>query len=322
MAAGGAQGVRSFTVADGVIGFDLFFQGHPRCIAAFAVVEPSGRFVLIETGPESTLEQLELGLRDAGLSPEGLEAILVTHIHLDHAGAAGALAARTGRPVYVHEAGLPHLASPERLWASATRVFGPAMGSLWKGITPVPRELLRPLGEHTALSFFGRSIDAYHTPGHASHHVVFALEGGVVFAGDAAGVRPPGVDYVRVPAMPPELDIEQWCRSVELVRSLRPSTLVLTHFGTLSGFLDAHLDAVARQLRTWGDAVLEGLQRGLEGEALARRLQALELEELRRAGLDEGAVAPFELITPVRLVAEGYRRYWVRLGPQHQGPAR
>lgn len=313
---------RTFPVAEGVVGLDLLFQGRPHSIAAFALLGPGGRFVLIECGPESTLDALKVSLAEAGLEVGHLEAILVTHIHLDHAGAAGALARETGCPVYVHEAGLPHLAEPDRLWASAGRVFGPdAMETLWKGITPVPRDQLRALGEHTRLSFFGRHIDAYHTPGHASHHVVFTLDGEVLFAGDVAGVRPPGVPYVRVPAMPPELHIEQWQRSVELVRSLRPRRLVLTHFGPLDGAIDPHLDAVQRQLQTWGDAVLEGLRQGLGTDEMVRRLEALEAEEVRALGAGPEALEPFELVTPVRLVLEGYRRYWTRVHPERLHPS-
>ncbi|HEY8498002.1 MAG TPA: MBL fold metallo-hydrolase [Limnochordales bacterium] len=307
---------RTFAAADGVVGLDLLFQGRPEAIAAFCLMGPGGRFVLIECGPESTYEGLVAALDEAGLRLDGLVALLVTHIHLDHAGAAGRIATEAGCPVYVHPAGLEHLAEPSRLWASASRVFGDAMVPLWKSITPVPREQLRPLEDGQRLRFFGRTVEALHTPGHASHHVAFRLDGDVVVAGDLAGVRLPGMRYVRAPAMPPELQVETWLESLERVRRLRPSRLLLTHFGPVAEEVDDHLQRVGAQLGRWSEAVLQGIREGLDDAAIMRRLEALEDQEMGGELDGARARAMMELVTPLLPMTQGYRRYWTRHHPE------
>lgn len=307
---------RTFPVADGIVGLDLMFQGRPGGIGAFALVGPGGRFVLIESGPESTYEGLLAALSEAGLEPSRLEAVLLTHIHLDHAGAAGRLARQTGCAVYVHPVGLPHLADPSRLWASASRVFGDAMERLWKAITPVPQDRLRPLEDGVRLTLVGRDVEAYHTPGHASHHVVFRVDGSLLFAGDLAGVRLPQLPYVRVPAMPPELEVETWIASLRRARELRPRQLVLTHFGSVTEGVEEHLAAVERQLRRWSEAVLDGMRDGLDDAGLLRRLQALEAREMGGGPAADEARATLELVTPLGQVLQGYRRYWTRHHPE------
>ncbi|MEW6046040.1 MAG: MBL fold metallo-hydrolase [Bacillota bacterium] len=308
---------RTFPIARDVVGIDLLFQGRPNLIASFVLIGPGGRFVIIEPGPESTLDGLKAGLAEAGLSLQRLEGVLVTHIHLDHAGAAGQLSREAACPVWVHETGLPHLADPSRLWASASRTFGAdLMEQLWKGITPVPKELLRGIGEHAALEFFGHTVEALYTPGHAAHHVAYLLDGELLFAGDAAGVAPPGRSYVRVPAMPPELDVEQWDETTRRLRSLGLRKLVFTHFGPASGPPEGYLESVSRQLEAWSEAVLAGLKAGASDEELARRLQALEVSAAAAHGVDARELEAYELITPIRLIVKGYQRYWQKVHPE------
>ena len=214
---------------------DVRHLGRERVIGAWLV---DG--CLIDPGPSSSLEHLLEELGD-----ERPERLLLTHIHLDHAGAAGSLVRRwPDLEVWVHERGAPHLAAPEKLVASATRLYGDDMDRLWGEIVAVPRERLRVLsgGEREG------PWRVEYTPGHASHHVAFLHEpSGTAFAGDIAGVRIPPDGYVLAPTPPPDIDLEAWRRSIETVAAWKPERIAPTHFGSW--------DDVGRQLDLLSDAL-------------------------------------------------------------------
>jgi glyoxylase-like metal-dependent hydrolase (beta-lactamase superfamily II) len=217
---------------------DLHHLGREKVICCW---EADG--VLVDPGPQSCEETLLDALGD-----ERPRALLLTHIHFDHAGAAGALVRRwPDLPVYVHERGAPHIARPERLVASATRLYGEAdMQRLWGDVIPVPEENLRVLvgGESGVEGAFSVA----YTPGHASHHVSFLHEdSGWAFVGDVAGVRVAPSDFVLAPTPPPDIDVEAWERSIDLVAGWEPSSLALTHFGEVSDPA-AHLEGVREAL--------------------------------------------------------------------------
>jgi len=216
---------------------DLNHLGTDRVIAAW---EHDG--VLVDPGPQSTEAALLQGLRE-----ERPRAVLLTHIHFDHAGASGALVRRwPDMPVYVHERGAPHLADPGRLVASAGRLYGPEnMQRLWGDVLPVPAENLHVLaGGETVLDAF----EVAYTPGHASHHVAYLhRDTGMAFCGDVAGVRIPPADYVVAPTPPPEVDVEAWERSLDQLEAWAPATLALTHFGQVDD-VGPHLLAVRERL--------------------------------------------------------------------------
>jgi glyoxylase-like metal-dependent hydrolase (beta-lactamase superfamily II) len=218
---------------------DVFHLGRERVIGCWEV---DG--VLVDPGPESSMETL---LERAG---EGFEprAVLLTHIHFDHAGASGALVRRwPDLPVYVHERGARHLADPERLVSSATRLYGEdGMRELWGEVVPVPEDNLHVLaGGETVLGDFR----VEYTPGHASHHVSYLHEpSGTALVGDVAGVRIPPADLVIAPTPPPDIDIEAWERSVDVVEGWRPQRLGLTHFGEVND-VERHLGELRRALR-------------------------------------------------------------------------
>jgi glyoxylase-like metal-dependent hydrolase (beta-lactamase superfamily II) len=225
--------------------------------------------VLVDPGPQSTEATLLEALD--GLAPS---AILLTHIHFDHAGVCGALARRwPGLPIYVHELGAPHLASPERLVASAARLYGGEEGlvRLWGEVVPVPEENLRVLrGGETVLDGFR----VEYTPGHASHHVSFLHQpSGTAFVGDVAGVRIPSSDYVLVPTVPPELDVEAWERSIALVERWAPACLAITHFGRVDD-VGPHLAATRERMHELvalaGKHGVEAFSAGLLGRVAAR----------------------------------------------------
>jgi len=199
--------------------------------------------VLVDPGPQSTEDTLVAALD--GLEPT---AVLLTHIHFDHAGAAGALVRRWPElPVYVHEVGAPHMAAPERLVASAARLYGGEreLARLWGDVVPVPERNLRIVhGGETVLGDFR----VEYTPGHASHHVSFLHEpSGTALVGDVAGVRIPPAEYVIAPTPPPDIDVEAWDRSLDLVAGWEPRALALTHFGRVDD-VRSHLDAMRERL--------------------------------------------------------------------------
>jgi glyoxylase-like metal-dependent hydrolase (beta-lactamase superfamily II) len=208
--------------------------------------------VLIDPGPQSCEETLL-----AALGEERPRALLLTHIHFDHAGVAGALVRRwPDLPVYVHERGAPHLARPERLVASATRLYGEeAMRRLWGDVVPVPEENLRVLtgGERGIEGAFR----VEYTPGHASHHVSYLHEdSGLAYAGDVAGVRIPPSELVVAPTPPPDVDVEAWDRSLDVLAGWQPQRLVVTHFGEVDD-PQSQLDRCREALHAEAELVAE-----------------------------------------------------------------
>jgi len=222
---------------------DVRHLGNERVIGCWEI---DG--VLVDPGPESSLETLL-----EGLEGERPRAVLLTHIHFDHAGASGALVRRwPDLPVYVHARGARHLADPERLVSSATRLYGEdGMRELWGEVVPVPQENLHVLeGGETVLGDFR----VEYTPGHASHHVCYLHEPtGTAAVGDVAGVRIPPAELVIAPTPPPDIDVDAWERAIDLVEDWRPQRLALTHFGEVTD-VERHLGDLRRTLRAQAGA--------------------------------------------------------------------
>ncbi len=217
---------------------DLMHTGLPRVIGCYQLDD-----VLVDPGPGSCLPTLLEGL--GGQVPR---ALLLTHIHLDHAGASGALVQRwPDLEVYVHERGAQHLVDPSRLLKSARRLYGEDMDALWGEMLPVPEANLRILsgGERV----LGEAVEVAYTPGHASHHVSF-LHKGTAYVGDVGGVRIPPSSMVQPPTPPPDIDVEAWHRSIELVSAWQPRRLAMTHFG-LTEDVDGQFSELARRLDDW-----------------------------------------------------------------------
>ena len=215
---------------------DTMHLGRPHVIGCWQV---DG--VLVDPGPQSSMATLIDALGD-----EMPEALLLTHIHLDHAAATGALVRRwPDLDVYVHERGAPHLVDPSRLLASAERLYGDQMERLWGEIVPVPEANVKPLrGGETVLG-----MRVAYTPGHASHHVCYLHEeSGTAFVGDVAAVRLPGVDLVVPPTPPPDIDVETWEDSIGIVEGWNPERLALTHFAAVDEPA-SHLAQVRERLR-------------------------------------------------------------------------
>jgi glyoxylase-like metal-dependent hydrolase (beta-lactamase superfamily II) len=248
--------------------------------------------VVIDPGPTSCLETLLEGLGD-----ERPRALLLTHIHLDHAGAGGSLVQRwPDLEVYVHERGARHMASPERLVESARMLYGDDMDRLWGEMLPVPEENLRVLEGGEAL--FDGAFEVAYTPGHASHHVSFLHEG-TAFVGDVGGARIAGSRLTIPPTPPPDIDVEKWHASIELIRGWKPDRLVMTHFG-VGEDVDAQLDELAGRLDDWAGRARE---QGLDGFVAGVRAEI--------AGhVDSDTAAAYEQAAPPEQLYAGLERYW------------
>ncbi len=220
------------SLASGLDYVDLRFQGRPGIIAT-AVLHGAAGVALIDPGPSTSLENLRSALREKGFGVTDVQQLLLTHIHLDHAGVAGSLVRENPSiDVYVHERGAPHMAQPDRLLQSAGRLYGQDMGPLWGEFLAVPVERLRSLKGGETIAAGGRELQVAYTPGHASHHVsYFDRSSRVAFVGDTAGIRTMGGTYVMPPMPPPDVDLEAWRESEARILAWDPDTLFLTHFG-------------------------------------------------------------------------------------------
>jgi len=294
-----------------IVTLDLNFQGRPRAIASY-LIRSGDAVILIESGPGSTLSSLEAGLRNEGLSPLDVTHVLLTHIHLDHAGAAGWLAAQAaGAEIYVHPVGAPHMLNPEKLIASATRIYGDRMESLWGEFLPVPEHQLKVPKDAEPIHIGNAEFIPLHTPGHAEHHYAYLFED-IVFCGDVGGVRIPGYPYLRVPMPPPELHIERWRESITRLRAAKPVRIAPTHFGIYDD-PEWQLDEVENGLNSaarW----LEGVMASDPSiEELRGAFTEWMITEGERAGLSEEVMEAYELANPPGMSADGLMRYWKKV---------
>ena len=304
----------TFEESPGVHRVDLEWNGLPGQVAAY-LVEGGDGVAVVECGPASTLPALLEGVRSLGREPEEITHVLVTHVHLDHAGGAGALLRHApSARVYAHPWGAPHLADPSRLLASAALLYGDRMHALWGETVPVPTDRLTMLEDGAEVRVGGRRLVALDTPGHARHHHAFHdPDAGLVFTGDVGGIRIGGARYVSAPTPPPEIDLGAWGASLERIRRLRPRLLLPTHFG---GFDDArwHLDDLAARLSAWAAWMREQAAAGVSGPALAAALEARATADIVAATGSAEAARAYALAVPYPMMAAGLERWWAKHG--------
>jgi glyoxylase-like metal-dependent hydrolase (beta-lactamase superfamily II) len=272
---------------------DLLLDGQERAIGAYVIESPEG-LALFDCGPSTTLPTLAAQLAIHGLGWEDIRHVLLSHIHLDHAGGAGHLARdHPHLTFWVSEVGAPHLVDPTRLVASARRLFGDDFDRLWGGVVPVPAERLRPTARAAA------GLDCFPSPGHARHHVNYVDGDGVMYSGDANGVRVAPYRFIVPAAPPPEIDLDAWSRTLDEIERRRPERLALIHFGLFDPA--EHLPRQREQLALWSDRVRAGFD---EEEFVA----AAHADLIETDGL--GAVTFYELPAPAWHSFRGLRRYW------------
>jgi len=290
---------------------DLGFQGFTNVIAAFSAATGDGRFVLFESGPASSVDAVQRAVEEDGFAIDDLAAIFATHVHLDHSGGAGVLARRTGCEVYAHPAGVAHLIDPHaKLLPSAERLYGDRLEPLWGRTEGVPSRQLKTAGHGEKIVIGELEVTAWHTPGHAVHHVAWQI-GGDVVTGDVGGIRFPGAAHVAPPMPPPDIDVVAWRESIELLRGLAPTRLLLTHYGAFDD-PERHLDELEDRLLRWTGIAETIVADGGQRADLATALQALEDGELGAEGLAQDIVERYRHLCPMPENSAGLYRYVVK----------
>jgi glyoxylase-like metal-dependent hydrolase (beta-lactamase superfamily II) len=296
---------------------DLRFLGRQSVVGTAVLEGPSG-LTLVDPGPTSCLPALEAGLADLGRRLEDVKALLLTHIHLDHAGATGTLLHRLpGAVAYVHERGAAHMIDPAKLLASATRLYGANMDRFWGEFRPVPADRLRVLrgGEH--LEIAGRTLQVEYTPGHASHHVsYFDMTSGIAYVGDTGGIRV-AAGYIKAPTPPPDIDLEQWETSLQTIEAWHAKALVLTHFGRVDDVTD-HLRRFRGVLARQAALVRETLASDGTDEERIRRFVEDMRADARRSLSAENAAAT-EAAAAFDQLWQGLARYWRKKAEREAG---
>lgn len=268
---------------------DLHHQGAERVIASYLLETDDGP-ALFDCGPSTAFQALKDGLRTRGLALTDIRHLLLSHIHLDHAGAAGAIVREHPElQVHVSGVGAPHLVDPSRLEASARRLYGDTFDTLWGELAPVPEENVHIVGDRVL------GLDCFPSPGHASHHVVYVATDGTAYCGDAAGVRIQPHDEVMPPTPPPEIDVEAWKSTLDELEARKPERLALVHFGVADD-VERHIDELRRRLDEW----VELIERGADETAFAERAVA---------EFDTAARDAYERAMPLWQSFAGLKRY-------------
>jgi glyoxylase-like metal-dependent hydrolase (beta-lactamase superfamily II) len=282
---------------------DLLHQGLDRIVGVY-VVESDDGLALFDCGPSSTIPALKQGLVDRGLELQDIRHLLLSHIHLDHAGAAGTLVREhPGLRVHVSPIGAPHIVDPTRLERSARRLYGDTFDALWGALEPVPEENVETVGDSAV------GLEVFPTPGHASHHVSYLTRDGTLHAGDAVGVRIQPGRYVFPAAPPPDIDLERWEQTFRSIEERRPARLALTHFGVAED-TEEHLARMRDELARLAERVRSGMPQ--EDFVAACREDVL--------ASDEGDVAYYERAGPVWQTYLGLKRYWDKHGGNGRFP--
>lgn len=295
---------------------DTKMHGRAGITGTFLIC--AAKTALVETGPKSSVDRVLEGLEAAGV--EHLDWIIVTHIHLDHAGAAGTLATRFPEAtIGVHEVGAPHLVDPSKLWSSASRIYGDAMEKLWGGIDPIDPGRIQGLTDGDSVDLGDRTLQVVETLGHAGHHHAYLDESsGTMFTGDAMGVRLADIGVFRPATPPPEFNLELALSSIDRIRKVSPTSVCLTHFGPteagqrpldVSGACDAAADA----LRRWQAWISDARTRTRDIDEVTEYVRG-EAHETFEGRIDPADIDRMEQTTSYRMNTSGYMRYLDKRG--------
>lgn len=299
---------------------DTRFQAMPQVIAVYLVIGPEGP-VLIESGPGSTIPAVVSALADYDLRPADIRAVLLSHIHLDHAGAAGWWASQ-GAQIYVHHVGLPHLVDPSKLMASATRIYGDRMDALWGQMIPVPAEQATAVYDGQTVEAGGLTFTALDTPGHANHHHAWLLrdyaQGTIAFTGDAAGIHLPAattghIDVADLPAPPPEFHMETWLQTLGRLAAAAPVALYPTHFDRIDD-VHGHLSSLRTLMIDTVAFVEERFAAAKERDEIVSEFMAWRAARAAAQRLSPTTVEQYALANPPVMSVDGILRYLRRKG--------
>lgn len=302
-------------VDERVWAIDLGFQGWEKVVHAYLLAAPD-ELALIETGPTSTLPALYAGIQAAGFDPAQLRKIFVSHIHLDHSGAAGVMVRNQPEiEVFVHPVGAPHLIDPSRLVSSAARLYTERMDELWGEVAPVAKARVVSLTDGETVEAAGHVLSVLFTPGHAAHHVAYWEPNlAAVFTGDVGGVRMPGSGYALPPAPPPELAPDQWAISTERLRQAGPRRLCLTHGGPFDD-VSEHLEQLMPNLDQVEAICRAAMLTGADDDEVTELIQAHTEERIGPVAMGIlGMAERYGWASPSFLSALGFRRLLARRG--------
>jgi glyoxylase-like metal-dependent hydrolase (beta-lactamase superfamily II) len=294
----------------GITAIDTRMAGRHMVTSAYLVA--ADQPTLVETGPTSSLDAVLEGLSALGIGPRDLAHVVVTHIHLDHAGGVGRLAGSfPGATIWVHDRGAPHLADPTKLVASAGRVYGEErMQRLFGPVDPAPADRLRAVSEGDRLDLGNRALDVLYTPGHASHHVALAdSETGAVFTGDALGIHLPDVRVLRPATPPPDINVEQYVASVEAIKRRARTALLFSHYGPVQEISEL-CDLAATRLRKWAGIVRGAMDDTEDLERIAEVLGSGTADEFEDATPGATGLDRYEILGDMKANAAGLVRYW------------
>jgi glyoxylase-like metal-dependent hydrolase (beta-lactamase superfamily II) len=286
---------------------DLDFLNQAETIASF-VVETSAGPVLIESGPHSTFSILEKALQEIGFQVADIQHVMLSHIHFDHAGAAWCFAEK-GATIYVHPAGAKHLASPEKLYNSAKMIYGEMMQELWGDMKNISETQIYAPTQGEIIRIGDTNFTAWHTPGHAVHHIAWQVEK-TLFTGDVAGVKIKG-GVVVPPCPPPDINIEDWQNSIALMRDLDIEKLVLTHFGEVDK-VEKHLFDLEKMLLQWSEWMKIQFLAGRKQEEIIPDFEAFVSDILAKNGVKEEDIPKYQAANPAFMSVAGLMRYWYK----------
>ncbi len=286
---------------------DLHFLHLPHTIASF-LIESSEGPILIETGPHSTIDAMQKGLAALGYTADDVKHVLLTHIHLDHAGAAWFFAEK-GAQIYLHPFGAKNMQDPTRLMESAKRIYKDKMDTLWGQMHKIPANQLIEVAHEQVLQIGDVVIKSWHTPGHARHHIAWQYES-VLFTGDVAGVK---IDkgIVVPPCPPPDIQIEDWKASIQLIRTINPGALYLTHYDQVTD-IERHLSDLEAILDSWAAWVKNHWEAGETHEEMVPQFMQYVAGQLKDAGLTDKEIALYEAANPSWMSVAGLVRYWTK----------
>ncbi len=286
---------------------DLDFLGESESIAAF-LIKNDNQYALVETGPFSTIKAIEKVLSENNIEAKDISAVFITHIHLDHAGAAWYFA-KHGATIYVHPLGVKHLIDPSRLYNSAKQIYGDKMDTLWGEMNPIEPEKIISVAHGEKIAWSNTELTSWHTPGHAQHHIAWQL-GNSIFCGDVAGVKIKN-GIVVPPCPPPDINVEDWINSINLLKTLKPKKLYLTHFGEIST-IQTHLNQLSKRLQNWANYVnkISQVETLHATSLLLEKFIKFIHTEYKRFGANEATIKKYEAANPSFMSLTGLQRYW------------
>ena len=284
---------------------DLHFLNIDHSIASFLVETNEGP-VIIETGPYSTIEAMKSGLKSHGYELRDIKHVLLTHIHFDHAGAAWAFA-DAGATIYLHPFGAPHLEDPSKLYGSAKQIYGEMMETLWGAMNAIPAGQLYSVADGEKVVIGGKTFLPWHTPGHAKHHIAWQLDD-IIFAGDVAGVKIDNGPVVP-PCPPPDINLEDWNQSLDILLEKKAQKLFLTHYGEVTD-IGTHFLELRKILDDWAGWIKEKWESGQTAEEITPQFTEYTKRQLLNAGVSLDRVVQYEAANPSWMSVAGLMRYW------------